>query len=74
MRLCEECNNCSEFQFFTEKVVRNSIFFYFPPPYVPVVTLIIFTIQGNFCIVLYSNSVKDKFQVNSDTSMLHLSF
>ena len=27
MELCDECNNCSEFQFYTGKVVRDIQFF-----------------------------------------------
>ena len=27
MELCDECNNCTKFQFYTEKVVRDIPFF-----------------------------------------------
>jgi len=26
MDLCDECNNCTKFEFYTEKIVRDSIF------------------------------------------------
>jgi len=39
MELCDEYNNCTEFQFYTEKVVRDIQFFCdFAPLCVPVVT------------------------------------
>ena len=39
MELCDDCNYCTEFQFYTEKVVRNIQFFCdLAPLCVPVVT------------------------------------
>ena len=39
IELCDECNNCTEFQFYTEKIMRYSIFCDFAPLCVPAVTI-----------------------------------
>ena len=38
MKLYEECNNCTEFQFYTENVMRDIRFFVILHHFVPVVT------------------------------------